>query len=71
MSGNYTKGIQRVLKISKEISMKISKNGYLILSGILTKQVNKVLSAYQNFNLILEKKIIIDGWTTIIMKRNG
>ena len=60
-----------LLNASKEISLKISKNGYLILSGILTKQVNKVLSAYQNFNLILEKKIIIDGWTTIIMKRNG
>ena len=56
---------------SKEISLKISKNGYLILSGILAKQANKILSAYNNYKLILEKKITIDGWTTIIMKRNG
>ncbi len=60
-----------LLNASKEISLKISKNGYLILSGILTKQVNKILSAYKNYKLILEKKITIDGWTTIIMKRNG
>ena len=58
-----------LLNASKEISLKISKNGYLILSGILIKQVNKVLSAYKNYNLILEKKITIDGWTTIIMKK--
>ena len=60
-----------LLNASKEISLKISKNGYLILSGILTKQVNKVLCAYKNYKLILEKKITIDGWTTIIMKRNS
>ena len=60
-----------LLYASKEISLKISKNGYLILSGILTKQVNKILSTYKNYKLILEKKITIDGWTTIIMKRNG
>jgi len=60
-----------LINISKEISLKISKNGYLILSGILTKQVNKILSAYNSYKLILEKKITIDGWTTIIMRRNG
>ena len=60
-----------LLNASKEISLNISKNGYLILSGILAKQANKILSAYNNYKLILEKKITIDGWTTIIMKRNG
>ena len=60
-----------LLNASKEISLKISKNGYLILSGILTKQVNKILSVYNSYKLILEKKITIDGWTTIILKRNG
>ena len=60
-----------LINASKEISLKISKNGYLILSGILAKQANKILSAYKNYKLILEKKITIDGWTTIIMKRNG
>ena len=60
-----------LLNASKEISQKISKNGYLILSGILFRQANKILSAYNNYKLILEKKITIDGWTTIIMKRNG
>ena len=60
-----------LINASKEISLKISKNGYLILSGILAKQANKILSAYNNYKLILEKKITIDGWTTIIMRRNG
>ena len=60
-----------LLNKSKEISLKISKNGYLILSGILSNQANKILSAYKNYKLILEKKIIIDGWTTIIMKKYG
>ena len=60
-----------LLNASKEISLNISKNGYLILSGILAKQANKILSAYNNYKLILEKKITIDGLTTIIMKRNG
>jgi ribosomal protein L11 methyltransferase len=41
----------------------------LVLSGLLTAQANAALAAYQG--LVLERRIQIDGWTTLILVRRG
>ena len=55
--------------LAKYIEKKIKKNGYLVLSGILDYQSKIILSKFRNFNIILNKKISISGWVTIILKK--
>jgi ribosomal protein L11 methyltransferase len=45
----------------------IAPGGCIILSGILKSQANAVIAAYHG--LVLERRIDIDGWTTLIMKK--
>ena len=55
--------------LARYIEKKIKKNGYLVLSGILDYQLKIILSKFRNFNLILNKKIYISSWVTIILKK--
>ena len=55
--------------LAKYIEKKIKKNGYLVLSGILDYQSKIILSKFRNFNIILNKKISISSWVTIILKK--
>ena len=61
--------IIRSCSLAKYIEKKIKKNGYLVLSGILDYQSKIILSKFRNFNIILNKKISISGWVTIILKK--
>ena len=45
----------------------LAPGGRIILSGILRSQANAVIAAYHG--LVLERRIEIDGWTTLIMKK--
>ena len=58
-----------LILLAKYIEKKIKKNGYLVLSGILDYQSKIILSKFRNFNIILNKKISISGWVTIILKK--
>ena len=42
----------------------------VVLSGILDYQSKIILSKFRNFNIIVNKKISISGWVTIILKRS-
>jgi ribosomal protein L11 methyltransferase len=44
----------------------IAPDGRVVLSGLLTAQANAALAAYR---LPLERRIEIDGWTTLVLKR--
>jgi len=54
--------------LAKPLKMVTKEGGYLILSGILDKKESIVLEAYQD--LILEKRIQIDEWVTLIYKQS-
>jgi ribosomal protein L11 methyltransferase len=41
----------------------------LVLSGLLTAQANAALAAYRG--LVLERRVQIDGWTTLVLVRRG
>jgi ribosomal protein L11 methyltransferase len=45
----------------------IAPGGRIILSGLLASQGNAALSAYRP--LVLERRINLDGWTTLVMRR--
>jgi ribosomal protein L11 methyltransferase len=43
--------------------------GRVVLSGLLSSQANAALAAYHA--LTLERRIALDGWTTLVMRRPG
>ncbi len=48
----------------------ISKpNSFIILSGLLSDQIINIVNRYKMFGFKLKKKIIINGWGTVIMRR--
>ena len=49
----------------------ISKpNSFIILSGLLRNQITNIVNRYKMFGFNLKKKIIINGWGTVIMRRH-
>ena len=49
-------------------ALKLSKNGYIVLSGVLNRQLNDIISIYSSFGLVVCKKIKLHCWSTVIMK---
>jgi ribosomal protein L11 methyltransferase len=47
----------------------IAPGGRIVLSGLLASQANAALSAYRP--LALERRIELDGWTTLVLKRGN
>jgi ribosomal protein L11 methyltransferase len=45
----------------------VAPGGRIVLSGLLTAQANAARSAYGA--LRLERRIVLDGWTTLVLKR--
>ena len=48
----------------------ISKpNSFIVLSGLLSNQITNIVNRYKMFGFKFKKKIIINGWGTVIMRR--
>jgi ribosomal protein L11 methyltransferase len=60
------KPLQRLAAPLRQI---LVPDGRIVLSGLLNSQANAALSAYQP--LSLERRIELDGWTTLVLRRSG
>ncbi len=49
----------------------LKPNSFIILSGILSNQIIKIVNRYKMLGFILKKKFILNGWGTIIMRLNS
>lgn len=49
----------------------VSQKGKIILSGLLHRQERRIIAAYRTQGIILERRIRIDEWSTLILSRNG
>lgn len=45
------------------------RGGHILLSGLLVEQEAMVLSAYRRQGVGLEKRLHLDGWSTLLLKR--
>lgn len=55
--------------MAKEVSTYLKPQGWIILSGLLEKQINQVLSAYQMCGMFLEKSYILEGWAALMLRK--
>lgn len=59
-----------LIAMAPDIQKFSQANGYVVLSGILQTQEDKILSIYQSLGFNVIKKYPIDEWQTIVL-RNG
>ena len=58
-----------LIGMAKDVGRRVSPGGRVILSGILTHQERRVLAAYRRNRMRLEKRIVLGGWTTLVLRR--
>ncbi len=49
----------------------VAPDGRIVLSGLLPAHANGVISAYRAQGLRLERRILLDGWVTLVMRRGA
>ena len=58
-----------LLSLAPMFKSVLKPNSFIILSGLLSNQVTNIVNRYKMFGFKLKKKIITNGWGTLIMRR--
>jgi ribosomal protein L11 methyltransferase len=56
-------------RLAKPIHRLAAPGGRIVLSGLLPGQANAALAAYRALGLVLERRIPLDGWVTLMLMR--
>ena len=57
--------------LAKPLAHLLTPDAYVVLSGLLPAQSNAALAAYRAQGLRLQRKIVLDGWTTLVLERGA
>lgn len=57
-----------LMQMARDLARAAAPRGTVILSGLLCRQEPAVLAAYRAQHLRLESRIVIDGWSTLILR---
>lgn len=58
-------------RLAPALAFVLARNGALVLSGLLARDVPGVLSAYAAQGLALAHRRDLDGWATLVLRRGG
>jgi ribosomal protein L11 methyltransferase len=56
-------------RLAAPLSLKLAPGARVVLSGLLPAHANAALSAYRAQGLALERRILLDGWVTLVLAR--
>lgn len=56
-------------RMAASIGTRLAPNARLVLSGLLPNHANAAIAAYRAQSLALERRILLDGWVTLVMAR--
>jgi len=56
-------------RLAAPMARLLAPGGRVILSGLLTSQANAALASYRAHGLVLERRLELAGWTTLVMIR--
>ena len=59
--------LEPLQRLAVPLAKVVAPGGRVVLSGLLTAQANAALAAYHAFRL--ERRIVLDGWTALVLKR--
>ena len=57
--------------MARELALHLAPNGTAILAGLLGTQARMVLAAHRRQGLVLERRIDVGPWTTLVLRRRG
>jgi ribosomal protein L11 methyltransferase len=57
--------------LARAITARVAPGGRVILSGLLAAQANAALAAYLQQGLALERRIALEGWMTLVLRRRA
>jgi ribosomal protein L11 methyltransferase len=57
--------------MSRYLGRRLRPGGIAILSGLIEDDYGWVLTAHQSHGLHLVRRIVINGWVTLVMRKNG
>ena len=60
-----------LLRLAVPIRALTAANARIVLSGLLPSHANAVLAIYRAQGLTLERRILLDGWTTLVLRREN
>src|ERR1700730_155490 len=61
--------LQPLKRLAAPLTRLAAPHGCIVLSGLLASQANAALAAYRMQGLVLERRILIDGWATLVLAR--
>ena len=57
--------------LARAITALVAPGGRIILSGLLAAQANAALAAYLPQGLVVERRIGLEGWMTLVLRRRA
>lgn len=63
--------LRPLARLAAPIRALLAPNARLILSGLLAPQANAALAAYRAQGLVLERRLMLENWTTLVMTRRA
>jgi ribosomal protein L11 methyltransferase len=58
-----------LMLMARDLARGVAPGGYAILSGLLTRQEAGVLASYRPQGLSLDFRIVIDGWSILVLRK--
>ncbi|MBF0269842.1 MAG: 50S ribosomal protein L11 methyltransferase [Alphaproteobacteria bacterium] len=58
-----------LMRLAKDLKAHLKPGGVAVLAGLLERQERMVLSAHQMQGLSLERRILIDGWACLVLRK--
>jgi ribosomal protein L11 methyltransferase len=58
-----------LIKLAPRLARLLAPDGHVVLSGLLDEQARAVGATYLRLGLILETRLSLEGWTTLILRR--
>jgi ribosomal protein L11 methyltransferase len=64
--------LERALyRLAQELTRRVRPGGAAILSGLTQTQARTIEARNSAFGFIVEKRVILDGWTTLVLRRRN
>jgi ribosomal protein L11 methyltransferase len=57
--------------LARDLARVLAPGGRAVLSGLLRRQEPIVLAPHRGFGIVLESRIIVDGWSTLVLQARG
>ena len=61
--------LEPLRRMATPIARAVAPDGRVVLSGLLTAQAKPALAAYRARGLVLERRIPLEGWMTLVLRR--